>query len=348
MWLERVSLRNVRCFKRYDIDLNPRLTLITGRNGSGKSTILEAVHVLGTARSFRTGTVRDLIPWNEVAFSIRGTVSCAQSQDHIHIAYSGHEKSVTINDIPQTSRRELSRILPVVSVSEEDMQLIQGYPESRRLFLDHSATMLDPAHRERLLMYHHVARQRTALILQRVARNNEDLKIWTEKLYDLSTSIRRARRHALQRIEEEITILHEAGGVPAIQCTYNHEEEVTAESWIAQHYDAEMRMKRNLAGAHRDDCIITIAASGTTARRFESRGMQKLLVLALKIAHVRLSNGGILLLDDIISDFDDERFSIVVQLLNYVQAQKIITSPLLSDTRGEQLVKMCEGKSVPL
>lgn len=116
--------------------------------------------------------------------------------------------------------------------------------------------------------------------------------------------------------------------------------------WMDAYHEREIRMRRSLLGAQADDIEITVAEQG--ARRFASRGMQKLLVVVLKLAQSELMHPATILLDDLMADFDEERLALMLKIVQHTQGQIIITTPRTPDGAVKELIAQYSGLTLKL
>jgi len=349
MTLRSLALRNFRCFDRLDIDFHERVTLISGQNGSGKTSILEAIQVIHALRSFRSASIRDLIKSEQAAFSLRGIVQTSTSEE-IHVAYGQHERVVALNGAAQTSRREIRNLFHVVSITEDDMRLVQGFPEIRRLLLDQVSALIHPTYRELLQRHHQISKQRSSLCL--TGKKSDDLYLWTEQLWHVAHQIRALRMVTAQNIADVANELLNYGDstLACLRLEYRKNStertEMSVEEWISFYHERELRLRRGLCGAHFDELDIII--EDHAARRFASRGMQKLLVILLKLAQVKIAGETTLLLDDLMADFDEKRLELMLRILETVDAQLIITVPRISETALHTFTRQLHGTCIAL
>jgi len=351
MPLHALEVRDFRCFQRLEIQFHIRANIIIGLNGSGKTSIVEAIHLLSSLRSLRSPSIRDLIRTHSEAFSLRGTVGNVH-HEVIHVAYGSHEKVIEINGVPQQSRRALQDAFRTISVTADDMKLVQGFPEVRRNFIDALGVHCYPSYQEILLRSHHLHKQRTALFTRGGRITPADLALWTEQMWQASAHLRAARQEVMQKLTAALNVLcHQVdASLPEIQLIYhlnNYEQQVaSADDWISRYYEQEVRMRRSLLGAQSDDIDIMVAAQG--ARRFASRGMQKLLMIMLKLAQIPLMGESTLLLDDLLADFDEERLALMFQIMQHAAGQIILTTPRQPDKVVQEFIAQYQGKIMTL
>ncbi len=345
MPLKELSLKNFRCFTQKKITFTAPVVLIEGANGSGKTTLLEAIHYFCYVRSFRTPTPRDLIMFNQDAFFI----SALFDTDQITIGSSGSKRHVKINQKAITSHKELRALCQIVTVTQEDMDIVKESPEARRNFIDHALMLYNPEAVDLIKAFKYLLDTRNAFLAQQsVYALNQEYLLWTQKLWTVAHALQQARIEFLDtllRQSFEINVLFFEEKV----CSFTYQKKYGAEfcDWKSFYegsqklFEREFFYKRTLFGPHLDD--IAIIFNDKPARIFSSRGQQKLLSLFLKILQVKalsVQDKGtlhaplIFLIDDFLSDFDAKTLEKVLKVCISLPVQLILTTPL---TAGPEL-----------
>ena len=358
--LSRLQLINFRCFSRYVINIDSPILLIEGDNGLGKTSILEALYYTCYLRSFRTHSPKELILFNAQEFFIKVDLKIGSDafSHSIQIGFSSKKRLVKVDDKLIHSYKTLMTHYRVVSVTEMDLEIIQGAPVARRLFLDQTLMLLDPTYAQKLRVYRQVLDQRNAL-LQRVF-NHEMYTILTEQLWAYAKEIELLRRDIVENIKEQMCLLS------TIDIADDHYMEIDlrykSRRILAENLEdfyqknpqlleQERHFRRTLFGPHLDD--LTILLQGKVGRTYASRGQQKHMVILFKMAQLNLlknqGHSGICLLDDFLTDFDFSRAIMLINRLSGLGTQLIFTSPLTAGklsqelkSRGAQSIKLTE------
>ena len=340
LFVRSLEIKQFRCFTQQRITFDKQMTIIEGRNGSGKTSLLEALHYACYVRSFRTHVPKDLTTFGNTSFFIAAELDLRTNEERVSrkitIGFSGTRRIVKIDQRAVNSYRDLMATFRVVTITEDDLALVQGGPEARRTFLDQAGILIEPSTIDALRALREVAAQRNAL-LQQSLFNESQYKIWTKQLYDKSKRVQEQRLMSISALNQELEALSVPLGLPkgAIGITYAPKKACFDDHWeeIQHLIDGERRLGRSLFGAHLDDIAITF--NGTSAKHFASRGQQKLIVVLLKIAQMRLLvhtlGSAVFLLDDFLTDFDDTRAETLIGLLSSLNQQCIFTSPQGSD-----------------
>ena len=362
MYLRSLHLRQFRNYLDQSVEFSAPKTILVGNNAQGKSNLLEAVELLSTLRSHRTARDRDLI---RDAAAI-GQISAQLERDLGTVDLSitlrnSSRRTVALNG--QSLRRQLDFLgtLNIVQFSSLDLDLVRGGPEQRRNWLDSLLIQLEPIYASILQQYTHILRQRNALLRQatgvksQVATSNppptSELALWDAQLAVAGTRVIRRRSRVVQRIAPLATYWHReiSGSTEELIISYLPNVELQSddpaivqqrflekiqERAIAEHYQ-----HTTLVGPHRDE--VNFSINQTSARQYGSQGQQRTLVLALKLAELKLIEDVIgepplLLLDDVLAELDLNRQN---QLLDAIQDrfQTLITTTHLGSFDAQWL-----------
>lgn len=340
MQLRQLQLKNFRCFSDTTLDMDGPLVLIEGVNGAGKTTLLEALHYLCYLRSFRTHSTRELVKFGQDSFFVRATFETTSFDtsvnNEIQVGYSGAKRLVRINKKAVSSYKELMDYYRVITLTEDDIELIKGGPEIRRAFIDQALVLHEPSFMSALKTVRHVLENRNKLLKSR-SYTNDSLAVWTEQLWSASQVVQHKRIAYLAQIERDTNVLLKEYFEPDLDVLFTYKPRridlgQTFEQFIAGNdkmFADEARFGRSLFGAHLDDFSITF--TGQSSRNYSSRGQQKLVVLLIKIAQIKelsLKKGpSIFLLDDFMSDFDEDRIERLITTLLSLKTQLIFTTP---------------------
>lgn len=366
MQLTKLTLKNVRCFESLDLAFDAPRVIIEGLNGSGKSSIVEALHYCCYLRSFRSGRTQDMARSDgDGSFFIKLEGQRADDEFFaLQVGFSEGTKRVKVNDKVVHTYKDVMQHYRVVTIAEHDLALIQSGPEFRRSFINQYSLLIDPAHADLLRRHKNIVDQRTGLLVR--GGSDNELKIWSEQLWQAAREVTDARMKNLAAVEERVNALAEkilvkpgmtlssrsdaaskqASSWTPIQNSQqkfihlaykpkNRPSEQTFSEFWTQYLPTiqkERHMRRNLFGAHLDDIVITM--NGRSMRTFASRGQQKLVLLLLTLAQVSVLQelhpdaGVLLVLDDFITDFDATILSKILGLIDTLSCGVVITCPL--------------------
>ncbi|HBH72026.1 MAG TPA: DNA replication/repair protein RecF [Synechococcales bacterium UBA10510] len=316
----------------------PRL-LVVGSNGEGKSNLLEAVELLGSLRSHRCSSDRDLIRHGQPSSLLRARTATGDLLQ-LELRRSGG-RSAQRNGKPLERQLDLLASLRCVGFSALDLELVRGEPALRRHWLDRVVLQLEPLYGELLSRYGRLLRQRSQLLRRDPGRNLNGaalaglLDAFDLQMAVVGTRLHRRRARALRRLaplaqqwqrqlgggQEALELRYRSGtslgGAPAAASAETAADDADEATWrgaladqlLAQRAQ-EMRLGQCTVGPHRDDVQLMLA--GQLARRYASAGQQRTLVVALKLAELELvgqvlGEPPLLLLDDVLAELDPQR-----------------------------------------
>lgn len=352
--IKRLKLRNFRCFSEKELEFDEKFVVIKGKNGSGKSSLLEALHYCCYLRSFRTHLNRELIKHNQDYFFIEIDVECNDTSNQIQVGFGNEQgKVVKHNQKPVSSYRELISQYRAVSVCADDIIVVSGAPEFRRDLMNYSTLLLNPDLYTTFRRYNQVLEQRNSLLRQIKVSPvittglMDELLIWSEKLWAETSELQNIRINYLSMLEDHVNLLLRSyfeATESDLQVKFSYLQKngvgktlTFADFW--QEYEKrdsqklENTLGRSFYGAHLDDFVIDFY--GKKAKIYASRGQQKLIVFLIKIAQLdcmaEAGIPGVLLLDDFLTDFDHQNLMRGIKLLNEKKFQVFITSPIPID-----------------
>ncbi|OGB83332.1 hypothetical protein A3F66_00530 [candidate division TM6 bacterium RIFCSPHIGHO2_12_FULL_32_22] len=350
MYLQKIQIRNFRCFDNFEAKIDKKITLIEGENGCGKTSILEALYYLCYLRSFKTRITKELISYNKDNFFLKIELSDNIINREIQAGFSQAKRSIKVDKKNIKSYKELIDQYKIIAVTEDDLSLIKSSPEKRRSFLDHYILLLNPELMTILKDYKHIVDSRNAL-LKRDKLDLDSYNIWTQQLWDKGQKIRIERINALDKLKNRVVKLYQDNFEQniLIDFVYNFKngnlEDKNFEEFQSRYariLNQEKLFRKGLFGAHFDD--FDILWNRNLAKNFSSRGQQKLLVILMKIAQIQESlesssdgHTTIFLLDDFMTDFDEEKLNILISIINSLNIQIIFTCPLKNSPIKEQL-----------
>lgn len=345
MTLTRLSVHNVRSYDLYSADIHPDITLVLGPNGTGKTTLLEAIYVLHQGTSFR-GRDRDMIPYEKD----RGELKLEFDEHEprkatISLQPDGRiAKQFSIGDT-SSGRLPAKHRLPVVLFEPDELRLLTSSPQRRRDFMDGIIGRLSPTYQTVLNRYARVLAQRNELLKQyehmQYQAWESHMFAWDIKLAELGATIIHARINFLKHANNRLSRLYSdmanraqdieakyvspyIGNGDELQQVLLHQLERTRVSDAAKGFTS--------TGPHRDDMELLLDAH--PAASIASRGEMRTIMLAFKLLEVELQtkHSGrkpLILLDDVFSELDITREQALMHALKGYQT--IITATDLRD-----------------
>lgn len=317
MTLRTLVLQNFRSYTKKSFEFSETTTLITGQNASGKTNVLEAIMMLATGKSFRTGQDRESIRWGSEIARINGNT---EDTTLAVVMVAGSMKKYVVNGV---SRRVVDFVgnLRAVLFWPEDLEIVTDSPGVRRRCLDTVLVQVDREYRRNLLSYERGLRQRNKLLdlVNEGKASRSQLLFWNQLVIRTGGYLTDMRAAFIDFINET-TFAHHRFGV-------TYDKSVISESRLEQYKEEEIQARATLVGPHRDDFRVT--QDDRDLSTFGSRGEQRIAVLWLKLAEIdyierKVGSRPILLLDDIFSELDEAHRELVIDVIR--KQQTIITS----------------------
>src|SRR3990167_7111875 len=164
MQLKSLYLHHFRNYEEELVVFQPGLNCIDGDNGSGKSNLLEALHLISTGKSFRTHRLYDLVHQEKTSFTLEALFLKGSISHHLHLSFGKEGRKLTYNETSYTSFLPLFGLLPFTLLCPEDISIFTGSPGERRRFLDLHIAQIDPLYLHHLGRYQKSLKQRNALL----------------------------------------------------------------------------------------------------------------------------------------------------------------------------------------
>lgn len=332
MSLSRISVTGVRNLQPVTLHPSPRINILHGDNGSGKTSLLEAIHILGMARSFRSARLNPIITHEQISCTVFGQVELGTHQSSslgISRERSG-EVRIRINGEGVRSTAELADALPLQLINPDSFRLLEGAPKLRRQFLDWGVFHVEPRFLHAWQRLQQALRQRNSW-LRHGTLDAASQAAWTRELSTAGDEIDGYRRAYIQMLkpvfERTLASLLTLDGFH-LSYYRGWDKDRTLDEVMAASIDRDRAMGHTQAGPQRADLRLRIA--GHNAAEILSRGQQKLVVCALRIAQGHLvseSKRGrcIYLVDDLPSELDDQHRLSLCRLLEQLNCQVFIT-----------------------
>jgi DNA replication and repair protein RecF len=339
--LRHVELTEFRLFPQATfVPEREGTTVITGANGTGKTSVLEALAYLGSRRSFRGAPPEALVRSGAESAVVRAAIEGPDSPSTVEAEIRPGGRSRTkVNHKLTTARKDLATAAPCTVFSPDDLALVGGGPRGRRELLDDALGALDPRGARAADDVERVLRQRAALLRQAAGRATPEvtasLDVWDQRLAESGEALvasRRALADALGAlVGEGYARLAGAAGRELVALSYARSWEGDLSGALGASRREDLRRGVNTVGPHRDDLVLTI--DGREARTHASQGEQRSLALALRLSVHRLVCARtplrpVLLLDDVFSELDPARSRALVEELPAGQSVVTTAVPL--------------------
>jgi len=353
MSLLELTVDDVRCIGHAELEVPRGLTLIWGENGSGKTSILEAIFMLGRGRSFRTRNSERLIRYGQDQLRVIGRVT-RPNGDVATVGFEVTRGSTAARIAGETpgSLAELAQAFPVQVIDPGVHRLIEEAGYRRRRWLDWGVFHVEPRFIDTWTRYVRALRQRNAALKVEGA----EAAVWDAELARLGESIAEARRGLMERLEPYWKDTVDALSGLGVELHYQRgwSQEHTLREALAASRARDQTRQLTHAGPHRAD--IAIRLHGRPARDLLSRGQQKLTAVAMTIAQLRLLRETTqitptLLLDDPAAELDAEHLRRFIDQVTSLRCQLVVTS-LHAESRlfgaPERMFRMEQGRVQPV
>lgn len=343
MYLQKIHLVNFKNYEEVEIQLSDGVNCFVGKNGEGKTNILDAVHYLSMCKSYMNTIDRQNVRFEQPFFVIQGNWIKEGSAVNINCSVKLGSKKVF-----RRNKKEYEKLadhigqFPTVMISPYDRDLISEGSELRRRWMDGIISQFNRKYLQQLQKYGKVLNQRNALLKNMAEHrlfDRESIEVWNVQMVDLAHSIHKVRQSFLEEF------------IPVFQKHYNEigleKEEVTLvyrsqlnedrmESLLRKFEKKDAHTRYSNVGTHKDDLVFQI--KGNPVKKFGSQGQQKSFLIALRLAQYEwlkkhLNTTPILLLDDIFDKLDQER----VQRLMRLVSNQFFGQVLVTDTDKQRV-----------
>ncbi len=336
----KLTVKNIRSHDNLSIELSPTVTVITGSNGSGKTSLLESLYIGLQGSSFK-GSDGEILrhdkPWWSINVEFENDNSRLVKFDPVR---PSGRKQFVIDD--KINYRLLPKYHhPVVLFEPDDLRLLHGSPSRRRQFIDRFICQLNPLYKTALHKYERALRQRNSLLKNKYI-SNDDLFVWNIALSEYGSYIIEQRIIFIEKLNSQLNDYYNkiANSNDIVSMHYSHTVIGDIKQKLLSEYHAHTEKDKIIGftsiGPHRHDVIFKY--NNTEALAVASRGEVRSIVLALKFLEVDIIEQitdikPIILLDDVFSELDDYRQN---QLLN-TNNQTIISSVKLPDIGSKRV-----------
>lgn len=327
-FLKKLSISKIRNLDSVSLEPSPGFNLIYGENGSGKTSLLESIYLLGRGKTFRSNSKAPIIQNNEDECVIFAELDDGQKLGFSRLR-AGSQKSL-IGGEKATSRSELAQVFPLQMLNADAFKILEGGPSVRRAFLDWGVF-----HVEHQFVFHWRQAQK-ALYHRNSLLKNKTVKLaeispWTHELCQYAEAVDRYRSDYALKLKDSLAEMLEALlPLEAFSLSYfkGWDLSLSLEEALAGSLQKDIRYGFTRAGPHRADLKIKIGKD--LAVDVLSRGQQKLLVIAMKLAQAKIlksssNKGCVFLVDDLPAELDSVNKAKVLTILSDLGEQVFIT-----------------------
>jgi DNA replication and repair protein RecF len=341
--VETLALRQFRNIERADLAGLVRFNVFSGNNGQGKTSVLEAIYLVCTTKSFRTAKVSEMVRHGAAASSARTAVVDGVERREQSVGLEGSRRAVMLAGKRPASFADYAVRSPVVVFHPGEMVLSSGPASKRRTLLDRVALFVDKTSMDHLARYTEASRSRQRALEMR-GEEARELDAFERIMAEHGARVTRARRQAYEKLEPELVrsfarITGDARSLTAEYVPGGSEDEAALEEAFRKGRERDRHRGSAGSGPHRDDLVILLGSFDV--RTDASQGEHRAVTMALKMAELQCIAEArglqpILLLDDVSSELDLSRTALLFELLREREGQIFLTTtrPALIDTSG--------------
>ena len=358
MYLDEIKVQQFRNLQPSTVTFSNGVNLIVGENGSGKTSLLEAIYLLSLGRSFRSRKTQQLIQNNSQYFNLFGKVNEADRSYNCCVFREKQGKTqIKINDYVVLSASELAQRLPIVLINASAFDILERGPSTRRRFIDWGVFHVEHSFAKLWRSYNQCLIQRNVLLKN---RNNssqdkvQQLKFWTNELVKYGEQIDKLRQDYCALLINQIKLTAQSLSVNEEMENLNYEYyrgwplEQSLSETLAANSQRDNRDANTYYGPHRADLRISNEDT-KSVENFLSRGQQKILVIAMLLAQGKIytqqrNQNCVYLVDDLPAELDDVHQKKVAELLLEMQVQVFVSGiqqqSLVLDWQKADKIKM--------
>ena len=346
MIISELNIHHLRNISNARFHFHSHCNLFHGLNGSGKTSLLEAIYLLSTGHSFRTREISPLVSHDQDSLTVFARTATDESIS-IQKSITGPTQ-VKLNRQICYNSSDLARFLPCQVFYQDIFQIIDAGPSVRRTLLDWGLFHVEPSYHAIWKNYRLVLKQRNALLRQKA---NHTLFIpWDRQLVELANQLDQMRSaYFKQWVVLFQQILPQLTDVPCDISYYKgwdkKESGKPLEVILAEQFSSDLQRQYTHAGAHQADIFFDL--SSKKAKLLLSRGQQKIVLIALKLSQVNLlTKECIYLFDDVAAELDVQHLSRLIQYMRTMKGQLFLTA--MDDMTLKMLGTSLDLKSHPL
>ena len=337
MKIKEIELYSFRNYNYLKLKPNENINVFVGKNGIGKTNILEAISILISGKSFRTNRDRQIVSFGANKYQIDSLISFRGMDKDYTISYEmDKKKKMRINLSSISSIKELRRESPIVVFVPEELEIVKGGPALRRNFMDNLIGSVNLIYRYNLEKYKKILAQKNELLKRRNIKLNENLlfEAYNIQLASIGSYIIAERKEFLNVINKKLKVVHGhiTDDKEELKIEYKNplrdlvgikEIEAALIKALRDVLPNDLMMKTSTFGPHRDD--FPISFNNLDLKTFGSQGQQRSAVLSMKLTELQIvkelsSIKPILLLDDVFSELDIKRRERLIESLKDIQS----------------------------
>jgi DNA replication and repair protein RecF len=329
MALSHIRITNIRNLNATEFSPESRLNILAGSNGSGKTSILEAIYLLARGRSFRTQSISKVISKGEASLVSTATITHDEVTARIGIKKTASTTEIRVNTRREKKSSELTNYLHVHIIRPESQTLLERGAATRRSFIDWGAFHVEHDYLMLSKKYNQALKQRNKLLR---TKQKKTIPSWSLKLVEYGTILAEKRASYIEGLEKECRVISSALlGDHKLKLVFNRgwSEKYGLKKGLEESLEKDLHRGYTSVGAHRSD--VSVYVDDKLAQDYLSRGQMKLLVLSLYLAQVKVTSkknevAMSVLIDDLAAELDPKNIKRVVNFLDKAGAQVFITT----------------------
>ena len=333
MLLKKLILYNFKNYDNIEINFDQSVCLIHGKNGSGKTNLLDAIHYISLTKSYFGLGDKYLMKHDQEGMRVQGHFIDGDKKYKVAIkCVNGKKKEVTINDKKLEKPGEILGMFPLVFVSPDDIKVVKNNSKDRRDFVNKIICQVNPHYLRDILSYNRLLRQKTAALKTPYPADKLTIVTINQQMLPLISSI----IHERQKLLKEIVNLTQghyneiSNGAETVKVKYQTQfKNDDHQSTIEEYVDLEIATKRVHCGIHKDDFSFLLGRY--PLKKFGSQGQIKTFLYALKLAEFeflekKLMKKPILILDDLFEKLDQFRLNELLKKIGTNQFKQVVIS----------------------
>ena len=339
MYLEKIELKNFKNYKSGNVNFSKKINFITGKNGSGKTNLLDAIYYLSFTKSAFNRIDENNINNNSDFFTIKGTYKIDKKSISIDCRYKKNEKKIILfNHSPYEKISFHLGKIPAIIVAPNDSDLIRNSSYYRRRFFDLIISQIEQDYLQGIIEYNKIIKSRN-LVLQKFKKkkylDKNEIEHYDNLLIKLNVYIRNKRSDYLIEFKKKFIEIYNsiAKEKHEIEILYKTKVEKSIDGNIYSKFlEYDVLTEKTNFGIHKDDYLFYI--DGKPIKNFASQGQQKSFIISLKMSEYyiisnKLSVNPIMMLDDIFDKLDNERINDLMKFIGEkIKGQIFITDAL--------------------
>jgi len=338
MQLNLLSIFHLRNLEAVELALNPHFNIFWGENGGGKTSLLEAIYLLGTGRSFRVTQTPQIISFGKDACQVSGLVAARDLKSGLSPIRMGVERlqsggiNIRLGEKDGSSIAQLAQTLPLQLINSESYAILEASPERRREFMDWILFHVEPSFYPAWQRFKRALQQRNAALKGAKSVPAANIRAWDRELIETGERIATQRRAILTELKplflEALQGLLELQGEVLVEYESGYESELSLEEALDRAFSRDMAWGYTTVGPQRAD--LKFLVSGVLAKNLLSRGQLKLFICALLMAranllYLRQQRRCVFLIDDLCSELDARASGLLLEALFVLGGQVLVT-----------------------